>query len=144
MTIAAGGSGDETKTLLLSNQLRTVCWVCLLALILLCVLWETWLAPIKLGGSLLFLKALPLAFALRGVVSGRLYTIQWASMLILLYLMEDLVRFMSDPPGPSVFLAGIEIFLSTLFFFCAIFYVYPAKKLAKSAARLAKQANPQP
>ncbi|PRY96602.1 putative membrane protein [Jezberella montanilacus] len=144
MMMAAGDTVDKSKTLFLSNQLRRVCWVCLLALILLSVLWETWLAPIKPGGSLLFLKALPLAFAVRGVIAGRLYTVQWASMLILLYLMEGVVRLMSDPPGPSVLLAGIEIFLSTVFFFCAIFYVYPAKKLAKSESKLAKQANPRP
>jgi uncharacterized membrane protein len=42
---------------------------------------------------------------------------------------------MSDPPGPSVLLAGIEIVLSALFFFCSIFYVRPAKKAHKAVAK---------
>ena len=61
----------------------------LFGLFFLCLLWEIWLAPLKPGGTLLFLKALPLAFAMRGVLRGSLYTIQWASMLVLLYLMEQ-------------------------------------------------------
>jgi uncharacterized membrane protein len=104
----------------------------LFGLFLLCLLWEIWLAPLKPGGTLLFLKALPLAFAMRGVVRGSLYTIQWASMLVLLYLMEGVVRVMSDPPGPSIMLAWVEIALSTIFFFSSIFYVRPAKRVAKA------------
>jgi uncharacterized membrane protein len=93
----------------------------LFGLFFLCLLWEIWLAPLKPGGTLLFLKALPLAFAMRGVLRGSLYTIQWASMLVLLYLMEGVVRVMSDPPGPSIMLAWVEIALATIFFFCSIF-----------------------
>jgi uncharacterized membrane protein len=80
---------------------------------------------------LLFLKALPLAFAFRGVSKGSLYTIQWASMLVLVYLMEGVVRAMSDPPGPSIVMAWLEIILSSVFFFAALFYVRPAKRYAK-------------
>ena len=100
----------------------------LLALLLWCVLWEIWFAPLRPGGTLLFLKALPLAFAVRGVARGSLYTIQWASMLVLLYLMEGVVRVMSDPPGPSITAAWVEIALASVFFFCSIFYVRPAKR----------------
>jgi uncharacterized membrane protein len=107
--------------------------VSLLALFLLCVSWEIFLAPIKPGGSLLFLKAVPLAFAIPGVSRGSLYTMQWASMLVLLYFMEGVVRATSDPPGPSVWLAWIEVALSLVFFLAAIFYVRPAKQAAKLA-----------
>ena len=110
----------------------------LLGLIVLCVLWETWLAPLRPGGTLLFMKALPLAFAVRGVARGSLYTIQWASMLVLLYLMEGVVRVMSDPAGPSIALAWIEIALSSVFFITSILYVRPAKKAAKQAKKLAE------
>ena len=105
-----------------------------MALILLCVLWETWLAPIKPGGSLLFLKALPLAFAVRGVAKGNIYTMQWSSMLVLIYLMEGVVRVMSDPPGPTILMAWGEILLSSVFFLSAIFYVRPAKQAFKRGA----------
>lgn len=107
----------------------------LLGLILLCVLWEAWLAPLKPGGTLLFLKALPLAFAVRGVTKGNVYTMQWASMLVLLYLMEGVVRVMSDPPGPTILMAWIEIALSLVFFLASIFYVRPAKRAAKLVAK---------
>jgi len=124
----------------LNVVLQRVALVSLLCLFVLCLLWEIWLAPLRPGGTLLFLKALPLAFAFRGVSRGSLYTIQWASMLVLLYLMEGVVRVMSDPPGPSIGMAWIEIILSSIFFFSALFYVRPAKRYAK---QLKKQADAQ-
>jgi len=124
----------------LNPNLRRVAATALLALIVLCVAWETVLAPIRPGGSWLFLKALPLAFALRGVLRGNLYTLQWASMLVLLYLMEGVVRAMSDPAPLSAALAGIEIALSFVFFVAAILYVRPAKQAARARAR-ASQTN---
>src|ERR1700737_3836990 len=45
----------------------------LVALIVLALLWERWLAPLRPGGSALVFKALPLAFALPGVLRRRLY-----------------------------------------------------------------------
>ena len=113
----------------------------LLALVIWCVVWEIWFAPLRPGGTVLFLKALPLAFAVRGVARGSLYTIQWASMLVLFYLMEGVVRVMSDPPGPSIAAAWIEIALATVFFFCSIFYVRPAKRAAALAKKEAQRAD---
>lgn len=115
----------------LNQNLRRVSAGSLLALIVLCVLWETVIAPLRPGGSLLFLKALPLAFPLRGVLRGNLYTYQWASMLVLLYAMEGAVRVMSDPAPLSRAMAGLELALSIVFFCCAIFYVRPAKRAAR-------------
>jgi uncharacterized membrane protein len=115
----------------LNIALQRIALVSLFGLFALCLLWEIWLAPLRPGGTLLFLKALPLAFAFRGVSRGSLYTIQWASMLVLLYLMEGVVRVMSDPPGPSIAMAWIEILLSLTFFFAALLYVRPAKRYAK-------------
>ena len=60
----------------------------LLALIVLCVLWEGWLAPLRPGGSWMMLKALPLLPAVFGILRGKRYTYQWLSMLCLLYLTE--------------------------------------------------------
>lgn len=116
----------------LNPRLRLVASVSLFALIVLCVTWETVVAPLRPGGSWMLLKALPLALPLRGIVRGNLYTYQWASMLSLLYLMEGVVRAMSDPAPLSVLMAWGEILLSTLFFVSAIFYVRPAKRAARS------------
>ncbi|MNI27024.1 hypothetical protein D3C73_807450 [compost metagenome] len=116
----------------LNPRLRLLASVSLFALIVLCVTWETVVAPLRPGGSWMLLKALPLAFPLRGILRGNLYTYQWASMLSLLYLMEGMVRAMSDPMPLSVLMAWGEIILSATFFLSAIFYVRPAKRAARS------------
>ena len=77
----------------------------LLALIALCVAWELVLAPLRPGGSWMVLKVIPLLLPLRGVLKRDLYTMQWSSMLILLYLAEGVVRATSDRTAMSMTLA---------------------------------------
>jgi uncharacterized membrane protein len=114
----------------------------LIALILLCVAWELVLAPLRPGGSWLVLKVLPLLLPLRGVLKRDLYTMQWSSMLILLYFTEGIVRATSDQ-GLSATLGWIEVALVSVFFFCSILYLRPykqaAKKLAQQAIRKASK-----
>lgn len=93
----------------------------LVALILLCLAWEGWLAPLRPGGSLLILKAVPLLFPLFGILRGKRYTYQWSSMFILLWFTEGTVRGWADD-GLSAMLAMAEIALTSIFFFSAIFY----------------------
>jgi uncharacterized membrane protein len=88
---------------------------------LLCLLWELWLAPLRPGGSFLALKALPLAFPLVGVFAGRRYTYQWSSMLILAYFAEGATRAWSDT-GLSQKMAFAEIALSLLYFAAVVSY----------------------
>ncbi|KAF1049676.1 MAG: hypothetical protein GAK41_01686 [Burkholderia gladioli] len=106
---------------------------CLAALIVLSVAWEVWLAPLRPGGSALMLKAVPLALMLPGVWRRRVYTLQWASMLILLYLAEGVVRGMTDR-GLAARLGWLECALALGFFVAALAYVAPFKRAAKSAA----------
>lgn len=115
----------------LSRPLRGTALACLVALIALCVGWELWWAPLRPGGSLLALKAVPLLFALAGVARGSLYTMQWVAMLSLLYLMEGVVRAWSDLQPLSAVLAGLEIFLALGLYLAAILYVRPAKRAAR-------------
>jgi uncharacterized membrane protein len=89
--------------------------VSLVGLIILCLAWELWLAPLRPGGSLLVLKAVPLMLAMIGIIRGSRYTHQWASLLSLLYVAEGTVRATSDV-GPSVPLAWLESFLALTFF----------------------------
>jgi uncharacterized membrane protein len=110
----------------------------LLALIALCIAWEAWLAPLRPGGSLLVLKALPLLLAMPGVWRHRLYTLQWASMLILLYFTEGVVRGWSEA-GLSARLGWLETALAVVFFVCALVYVAPFKRAAKQAAKRVAQ-----
>jgi uncharacterized membrane protein len=106
----------------------------LVALIALTLLWELWLAPLHPGAWTLALKALPLACALPGVAKRNVYTLQWASMLALLYLAEGIVRGMSDP-GLMARLAWLEALLAFAFFVCALGYVAPFKRAARQAKR---------
>lgn len=109
--------------------LRLTASISLIALILLCLMWEGWLAPLRPGGSLLILKAVPLLLPLFGILRGRRYTYQWASMFILLYFTEGTVRAYADT-GPSSALAFIEIALAIVFFFSAVFF---ARKTASAS-----------
>ena len=108
---------------------RMIAVVALGALIVLSLAWELWLAPLRPGGSLLALKALPLVLPFMGIVTGKRYTYQWSSMLILAYLAEGLTRAWSDR-GLSQQLAFIEIGLSLVFFAAAVSYA----RLTRAAA----------
>jgi uncharacterized membrane protein len=88
-----------------------------------------WLAPLRPGGSLVALKALPLAFPIPGILNGRRYTYQWSSMLILAYLAEGVVRAWSER-GVSQWLAAAELALSLVFFASAVAYA----RLTRAAA----------
>ena len=92
----------------------------LVALVVLSVAWELYLAPIKPGGSLLALKALPLCVPLAGLLKNRMYTYRWVSLLVWLYFTEGVVRAYSDRV-PSSYYALLEVFLClTLFAACAL------------------------
>jgi uncharacterized membrane protein len=84
-------------------------------LLFLCLAWELWLAPLRPGGSMLVLKALPLLFPLLGILRGKRYTHQWTSMLALgsTSPKDWCARFR---PGPSQALAMAETALATLLF----------------------------
>ena len=103
------------------DPLRALASGLLAALLLLCLAWELWLAPLRPGGSYLALKALPLILALPGILLGRRYTYQWSSMLVLAYFAEGAVRAWSES-GTSGRIALGEIALSVLFFAAAVSY----------------------
>jgi len=103
------------------NRLRAAAIASLLALVVFCLAWELWIAPLRAGGSWLALKALPLLAALPGFIGSRRYTFQWASMLALAYVGEGAVRAWSDPP-PGRALAALEIALATALFTASILF----------------------
>ncbi len=109
----------------------------LCALILLGLAWELWLAPLRPGGSFLALKIIPLILPLRGLLRRDVYTLQWSSMLILLYFTEGIVRATSDL-GLSATLGWIEVVLSVVYFICVVLYLRPYKIRAKHGSRSAK------
>lgn len=103
------------------RALRLAASASLLALMVLCLAWELWLAPLRPGGSTLALKALPLALPLTGILQGKRRTYQWSSMLALAYFAEGVVRSWSER-GMSQAFAGIEIALSAAFFAAVVGY----------------------
>ena len=105
----------------MTRWLQFIASASLIGLILLCLAWETVLAPLRPGGSLLVLKAVPLLLPLRGILSGKRYTYQWACMFILLYFTEGVVRAWSDL-GLSAALGLLEVLLALTFFIAAILY----------------------
>jgi uncharacterized membrane protein len=105
----------------MAKAAQVVALTALGGLILLCLAWELWLAPLRPGGSLLALKALPLALPLAGILKGKRYTYQWSSMLILAYVAEGATRAWSDK-GLSQTLAFGEALLSLVYFAAVVSY----------------------
>ena len=104
----------------------------LLGLIVLCVAWELWLAPLRPGGSWLVLKALPLCIPLAGLLKRRMYTYRWVSLVVWLYFTEGVVRAYSDTP-PGQYLAMLEIALCLLLFVACTLHVRWRQKAVKAA-----------
>lgn len=92
---------------------RSVALACLLALIVLCLAWELWLAPT--GRGTLAVKALPLVLAVPGVLAWRVYTFRWLSLVLWLYVAEGAVRATSDR-GLGAPLALLEVALCVVLF----------------------------
>ena len=120
------------------NQIEIIRWTAaasLLGLIVLGVLWEMVLAPIRPGGSLLALKVLPLILPLAGVMKNRMYTYRWLSLLLWLYFTEGIVRAWSDK-APGNYLAMIEVVLCLILFAACSLHV---KIRFKGIAKLPKE-----
>ena len=66
----------------------------LLALIVLGLAWELWLAPT--GHRTLALKVLPLAVPLAGLLKYRMHTYRWLSLFVWVYFAEGVVRAVGD------------------------------------------------
>ncbi len=122
----------STAGLLAARRTRAVAVATALALIVLCVGWELFWAPLQAGGSvLLALKALPLVLALPGLMRMRMYTYRWLSLLVWAYFTEGVVRAASDA-APSWQLALLEVALAVLMFITCVLHVRLRQKWAAS------------
>lgn len=72
------------------------------------------------------LKGLPLLFAIPGIWKAKNYTMQWASMLILIYMTEGLVRLFET--GANFWMAVLETLLSLIGFIAVLMYLKPLKQ----------------
>jgi uncharacterized membrane protein len=125
------------KLLASKNPYQLLAVAAFIDLFILCVAWEWFISPLRPGGSWLILKGVPLLFAIPGLWKGKVYTMQWASMLILLYITEGLVRILEN--GVNFWLALLETILATLGFICLLIYLKPIKKAAKDIAKQNKE-----
>jgi uncharacterized membrane protein len=104
----------------------------LVALFVLCLAWELWLAPT--GRGTLAVKALPLLIPLPGLLRHRMYTYRWVSLMVWLYFTEGVVRATSDR-GPGVPLAIAEVLLClVLFTTCAMHVRWRLRNARENAA----------
>jgi uncharacterized membrane protein len=110
---------------------RAVAVGAVLALIVLGLAWELWLAPT--GHRTLAWKVLPLAAPVSGLLRQRLYTYRWTSLLVWPYVGEGLVRATSDR-GPSVPLAAAEVVLGLVLFGACALHVRTRLRAGKAAA----------
>lgn len=109
---------------------RSVAVGSLLAMIVLGLAWELWLAPT--GQRSWALKVLPLALPLAGLLKQRMYTYRWVSLLVWLYFTEGVVRATSGR-GPEVWLAATQVLLCMLLFGACAAHV--RHRLAQAKAR---------
>ena len=119
-------------------------FVALLALahlIAISVLWELVLDPhtnSAVAWIYASIKTIPLLLMLPGVMRANVYTMQWASMVVLLYMAEGCTRGMTST-GPSQLLGWAAFTFAWAAFFGLILHVRPFKKSAK-----AQKAAPPP
>ena len=129
------------KSWLSKNPYQLIATAAFVDLFILCVAWEWFISPLRPGGSWLILKAIPLLFAIPGLWKGNVYTMQWASMLILLYITEGLVRILET--GANFWMAVLETTLGTVAFVCLLIYLKPIKARAKAAKKELAEAENQ-
>ncbi|HEZ6259212.1 TPA: DUF2069 domain-containing protein [Neisseria meningitidis] len=99
----------------------------LIALIILSLSWELWIAPLRPGGSWLALKALPLCLPLSGILKKNIYTYQYSSMLVLIYFAEAVMRLFDAYPAEQI-CAALSAALSICFFISCLSFVKQHKK----------------
>ncbi len=114
------------------RQARALALGLLIALIVLGLAWELWLAPT--GSGTLAIKVLPLVLCLAGLWRHRMYTFRWLSLLVWLYFTEGVVRATSEA-GLSRVLASAELLLCVALFSVCAFYIRWRLRDGAAAAR---------
>lgn len=123
-------SPERTEPRAAERLSRNLAVASTVALILLCLAWELWLAPT--GRGTLAVKVLPLLLAPPGLWRYRLYTYRWAALFIWLYVLEGLVRSTSES-GPGQWLAAAEVALAVVVFTACTAQIRQRLAAAKAA-----------
>ena len=93
MILPSRGDANDRKR---PPRAARVALVGIIALMLVTLLWELVLAPLRPGGSFLALKALPLALLIPAASRGTRRALQWLSLLLPFYLAEGIARGWSE------------------------------------------------
>jgi uncharacterized membrane protein len=104
----------------------------LLAMIVLGLAWELWLAPT--GNRTWALKVVPLAIPIVGLLKHRMYTYRWVTLLVWLYFLEGVVRATTEG-GISAVLATLQVLLCLVLFAAAALHVRWRLKAAQRTAQ---------
>ncbi len=118
---------------------RSLALGALIALFVLCLAWELYLAPT--GSGTLAIKAFPLLVPMLGLWRYRLYTFRWLSLMIWLYFAEGAVRATSES-GLGAGLAALEVLLSVVIFCACALHVRLRLAAAKQAAAVQEGSAP--
>jgi uncharacterized membrane protein len=128
--LATAASGQALPARPALQRLRALSVACAVALAVLCLAWELWLAPT--GQRTLAVKALPALLALPGMLRHRLYTYRWLSLALWLYVLEGLLRATTEA-GASRLLAIGEVGLALMLFSAAAMYIRLRLRAAQPA-----------
>ncbi len=114
----------------LAYTLSLVFWI---ALIVLTVLWEGWLAPLPPAGFWLVLKSLPLLIPLFGMLHMKRTSFSVAALIGMLYFTEGIViswsKFAGGSQNPILLACSLaEVILMLAFVFCVYIYLRNTKK----------------
>jgi len=134
---AHGKSPHQPESDAFSTRVKFARWTTLAGYFLLLALilnWFTWLAPPKTVPRALpmIILLVPLMFALRGLLHGRMYTHAWVSLLSMLYFAVgiDVAYNRSDQRYLGLAMVGFSLML----FFGSVLFNHSLKKRNKLSA----------
>jgi uncharacterized membrane protein len=104
------------------------------ALLMLEILWEVVLAPLRGHPSWLALKALPLAILLPGTLRGARRPRQWLALLLPFYAAEALVRAVADH-GRQAFVAATAFAVTVVAFVALLAWFRGDRESCRESAR---------
>ena len=138
MTSTAGSPSPAAQVDDVVRLTRVLAVGSLLAMIVLGLAWELWLAPT--GNRTWALKVVPLAIPIAGLLKHRMYTYRWVTLLVWLYFMEGVVRATTES-GISAVLATLQVLLCLVLFAAAALHVRWRLKVARRASEADAQAS---
>lgn len=106
-----------------NNRIAQITAMAMVALIILCAIWESVGAPLRPGGTFFVFKGIFLLPFVTAIWHGQRKTFMTISLVILLYLLEGLTRTYADVNPISRWYAAVEVALGLTVFVLANIYL---------------------